>query len=240
MRIPSAFAALVALGACASGGGARGAPGPLPPLRVSTFIDSAALHQALLSAPPVPSGLPERALFTVSYDSTGTLKEVNAFYHPLLQREWGDTMSALLRRHLAPRLPARKAAFEFLGLASGPSPRIEVLEYRVDARPVIANGEAVARELRSFGQRLRDNKEYKPGERFRATLAVLMDPEGNTMMARVRTGTGKVDVDAAFRRIAEQMRFQPAQFSGYPVPIRATIPFEIIVPEDGPGRGAVP
>lgn len=238
MRIISTFAALVVLGACASGGGAREASGPLPPLRVAAFIDSVALHQALLGAPPMPSGLPERALFTVSYDSTGTLKEVGSFYHPLLPREWGDTMSALLRRHVAPRLPARKAAFAFLGLASGASPRIEVIEYRVDVEPVIANREAVARELESFGRRLRDNKEYKPGERFRATLVVFIDPEGNTMMTHVRTGTGKVDVDAAFRRIAEQMRFQPAQFSGYPVPIRATMPFEIIIPEEG--RGAVP
>ena len=240
MRILSAFSALVVLGACASGGGARQKPRPWLTLPVAAFIDSAALHRALLSAPPIPSELPGRALFTVSYDSSGTLKEVRAFHHPHLPSEWGDTMSALLRRHVAPRLPARKEAYTFVRLASGASPQIEALEYRVDVQPVILNGEAIARELEAFGRRLGANKEYKPGERFRATLHVLINYDGTTMIPRVRPGTGKGDVDAAFRQIAEQLRFQPAQFSGYPVPIQATFPFEIIIPQDASGRAAGP
>lgn len=239
MRILATLATLAFLGACASvpaGGGAGRASRESPRLPVSAFIDSAALHQALLSAPSVPATLTRRALFSVVYDSTGALEEVEPFSRTVIPEEWGATVAALLRRHTAPRLATGKSSSQVVALVTGASPKIEVLREVTEVKPVLLNGSLIARQLREVASRLVGA--YGAGTEFVAVVSMRVDETGVPVAPIIYRSTGQPAVDREILTVAGRMRFQPALVAGYPVKVLTSLPVSLVIP--GPSVPAGP
>jgi TonB family protein len=232
MRILFTLATLAILGACASAGGGRASQMPEieTALPVSAFIDSAALHQALLAAPPVPATLTLQPLFTVVYDSTGALMEVEPMSDFVIPPVWGDSISKILRRHVLPRITTRKPVVENVWLVSGPSPRIAVVDDFVEVKPVLLNGLEVARSVETIATRLAESGMYARGREFRATLSVRVNEQGGAEAPSLLRSSGNLEVNREIVALAAKMRFQPAQLSGYPVAVLVSIPVTISIP----------
>lgn len=239
MRTFSTFATLAVLGACASA--SAGGPGkalePETALPVAAFIDSAALHQALLGAPPVPEVLTRMPLFSVVYDSTGALAKVEPLSYLVIPPVWGDTIAAILRRHVAPRLPTRKPVVEYVWLVSGPSPRIAVIDDMVEVRPQLLNDWEVTRTIESLAARIGASRAYDRGREFRAILSMRVDQRGMPEAPSLARSSGNVEINRELVALAAKMRFQPAQLSGYPVKVIVSIPITIVVPASETATG---
>jgi TonB family protein len=231
MRILITLATLAILGACASTGGGRAPQMPEieTALPVAAFIDSAALHQALLGAPPVPATLTRRALFRVVYDSTGALREVEPLSRTGIPEEWGATVAGLLRRHATPRIATGKSSSQLVGLVTGASPAISVVETVVEAKPVLLNGPFVARQLSEVARRLAGT--YGAGREFHAVVSMRVDEAGVPVEPVIYRSTGQPPVDREILAVAGRMRFRPAQISGYPVTTLVSLPINMIIPE---------
>lgn len=237
-RILAVFVALASLGACASArpGGAGTAPDAEPSLPLAAFVDSAALHQALLSAPPVPSDFKRPPFFRVTYDSTGALAEVEPISEKLFPAEWGAQIAALLRRHAAPKLASAKEAHEVVWLVSGPSPVIQVVENVTEVKPVLLSGSHAARQLSEVAKRL--SGAYGAGTEFDAVVSMRVDPTGTVAAATIQRSTGQPAVDREILLVAGRMRFQPGQVAGYPVTVLVSLPVSLVIP--GPSALADP
>jgi hypothetical protein len=238
MRIPCTLATLAALGACASAGGAGKAPEPDTTLPVAAFIDSAALHQALLGAPPVPATLKQQPLFSVAYDSTGVLTEVEPLSDVIIPPVWGDTIAAILRRHVSPRLTTRKPIVEYVWLVSGPSPRIAVMDDPVELRPQLLNGPEVTRAVEALATKLSRTSLDARGREFRAILTVRVNQQGAPEAPLLFRSSGSVAVDREIVALAALMCFQPARLWEYPVRVLVSMPITIVVPPSEPVTGS--
>ncbi len=231
-RALSFLAILAVLGACATApaGPAKRSKVPEPNLPVSAFIDSAALHQALLTAPPVPPELTLKPLFSVLYDSTGTLATVEPISKFVMPAEWGGTIAALLRQHVAPRLSARKGASEIVWLVSGATPRIAVIDAAVEARPRLQNTAQMARELDALAQRLVLRAPYLGGGSYTAEVAAAVDGHGIPLAPYLVRRSADPEINREMLEIAKKMRFSPALLEGYPVKVLVQIPLTVVLP----------
>ena len=238
MRILTTLATLAVLGACASAGGAGKVPEPDPRLPVTAFIDSAALHRALLGAPPVPATLRQQPLFSVVYDSTGVLTKVEPLSDVIIPPVWGDTIAAILRRHVSPRLTTRKPVVEYVWLVSGPSPRIAVMDDLVEVRPQLLNGPEVQRAVEALATKLSGTSLYARGREFRAVLTVRVNHQGLPEAPSLLRNSGNVEVNREIVALAARMRFQPAQLSGYPVTVLVSLPITIVIPPSATETGS--
>ncbi|HEX8359971.1 MAG TPA: energy transducer TonB [Longimicrobium sp.] len=210
---------------------ARRPADPDPPLPVAAFIDSAALHQALLGAPLAPPDFRRRPLFSVEYDSTGALKSVEPVSARLIPAEYGRTMAALLRTHVAPRLATPRETFQRVWLQSGPTPKIEVLGNAVAVRPDINNRSVVAAELGLAVQRLLATRPGLAGRRATAQVRIRVSDAGLPESSVVERSTGDPAMDRAIIAVARRMRFSPARLDEYPVKVLVTVPITLVFPD---------
>jgi TonB family protein len=210
---------------------ARRPADPDPPLPVAAFIDSAALHQALLGAPLAPADFKRRPLFSVEYDSTGALKSVEPAPMRLIPAEYGRTMAALLRTHVAPRLATPRETFQRVWLQSGPTPKIEVLGNAVAVRPDINNRGVVARELGFVVQRLLQTRPGLAGRRATAQVRMRVSDAGLPESSVLERSTGDSEMDRAIITVARTMRFSPARLDEYPVRVLVTVPITLVFPD---------
>ncbi|HEX8209183.1 MAG TPA: energy transducer TonB [Longimicrobium sp.] len=235
IRTLSFLALLSVLGACASTApSARRAPAEkvvlVPRLPVSAFIDSAALHQALLAAPPAPAGFRLRPLFRVAYDSTGALKEVETISRTHFPQEYGQQMVELLRAHVRPRITTGKEEWNTVWLQSGRSPKIVAIPAVVTVRPRVANTAVVTRELTRVSQRLQQLNSTLAGRQFTAGVSMLVSEEGVPEEPRIERSTGDVQIDREILNVARMMRFTPGMVEEYPVKITVQIPISLVFP----------
>ena len=212
------------------------------PLPVAAFIDSAALHQALLSAPLAPADFKLRTLFSVRYDSTGTLQTVVPVWSRAFPAEYGRTMSELLRAHVKPSIPTRRETWQRVWLQSGPTPKIAVLGGAVEARPTLNNRGVVGRELNAAVQRLLQIRPGLTGQQVTGEVTMRVTEDGRATDALLRRSTGDSEVDREILSVARFMRFSPARIDGYPVSsmIRVPISFVFTGPMDQPPAGVRP
>jgi TonB family protein len=210
---------------------ARRPADPDPPLPVAAFIDSAALYQALLGAPLAPADFKRRPLFSVEYDSTGALKSVEPASARLIPAEYGRTMAALLRAHVAPRLARPRETFQRVWLQSGPTPKIEVLGNAVAVRPDINNRGVVARELGFVVQRLLQARPGLAGRRATAQVRMRVSDAGLPESSVLERSTGDSEMDRAIISVARTMRFSPARLDEYPVRVLVTVPITLVFPD---------
>lgn len=226
------FAAF-ALAACAAPAPAN-KPSPTktedPPLPVAAFIDSAGLHQALLAAPPAPQEFTRRPIFSVRYDSTGALLEVEPIFARLAPAEYARTMAALLRAHVKPSISTTRESWQRVWLQSGATPKIAVLDDGLEVRPQMNNRVAVGRELNSAVQRLLQIRPDLAGREFTGTVSMRVTEDGLPTNSLIRRSTGVPDVDRAIIAVARTMRFSPARLDEYPVSVIVQVPVTLHFP----------
>ena len=237
-RLLAWLALAVVLGACTQTGPGAG-PRPKreaaePKLALSAFIDSAGLHQALLAAPPAPADFALKPLFSVRYDSTGVLEEVEPISRRYFPAEYGRQMVEILRTHVRPRITATKETWYTVWLQSGSSPKIALLPELTEVRPVLANGPAIVRALDFASQRLQEARPELAGRRLTARVTMRVTDEGLTEALRLNMGTGDPHTDREILTIARSLRFTPASLEGHPVTVLATLPITISIPRPEP------
>jgi len=241
-RRSSVLVLLAVLGACAPAAPATApaaAPSPVrallgPKLPLSAFVDSAALHQALLAAPSAPADFRLKPLYVVVYDSTGALKTVRTMSERQFPAEYGRRMVELLRASVRPRITATKLTVNYVWLQSGSSPRIAVEEDLVEARPRLANTATISRELTRAVGRLQQSDPGLAGRNLTAQVAMMVSEEGVPEEPRIERSTGNVYVDREVIAVARSMRFFPASLSGYTVRVLVQIPVTLVFPEPRP------
>jgi hypothetical protein len=235
IRTLSCLSLLGVLGACAAAP-PTAAPAParrpeIVELPVSAFIDSAALHQALLAAPPAPAEFRLKPLYVVVYDSTGALKEVRTMGERQFPVEYGRQMVELLRANVRPRIAATKPSVNYVWLQSGSSPRIAVDEALVEARPRLQNTSAVSRELSRASERLQRANPGLAGRSVTAQVAMRVSEEGVPEDPRLSQSTGNIQIDREIMGVAHTMRFAPANLSGYTVKVLVQLPITLTFPQ---------
>jgi TonB family protein len=238
------------LGGCAAatppattpaGPAARRPADPDPPLPLSAFVDSTGLHQALLNGPLTPPDFKLRPIFSVEYDSAGVLESVEPVSTRLIPAEYGRTMAALLRTHVAPRLATPRESLQRVWLQSGPSPRIQVLGSAVEARPILNNRLVVARELESVVLRILQTRPGLAGRRFPAEVRMRVTETGLPESAALVRSTSDYEIDRALITVARTMRFSPARLDEYPVKVLVVVPIILHFPEtQQPATGVRP
>jgi TonB family protein len=238
IRTLSSLALFTALGACAAAApGANPAPArsaPEPTLPVATFIDSVALHQALLAAPPAPAGFRLRPLFRVAYDSTGVLKEVSTYSTTHFPAEYGRQMVEMLRAHVRPRITSARESWNTVWLQSGSSPKIAVLSNAVEVKPALVNTADISRELQRVSQRLQRLDPGLAGQQRTAGVSMRVSEEGVPEEPTVRRSTGSFQIDREILNVARLMRFSPATVNEYPVRVFVQIPITVVFTEQRP------
>ncbi|HEX8453519.1 MAG TPA: hypothetical protein VF647_15565 [Longimicrobium sp.] len=218
IRSFSFLALFAALAACAASPASAQA-GPLP---LSSFVDSTRLHRALLDAPQAPRGTPRRMLFWVRYDSTGTLKVVRALVRRSLPGGYDSAMVSLLRTHLVPRLPSRRAHRETFWLRSGRNPRIAVVDALM-VMPSLTDIGALQQAMDAAAQRLLAAHPQLAGHETTRNVSFSIGADGATGEIAVR-GRPDDDVDPEFLGIVRGMRFRPATIEGVPVDVDVELP----------------
>lgn len=202
-----------------------------PALPVAAFIDSAALHQALLTAPPAPPEFPRKSVFVVRYDSTGALLRVYSVFSRFSPEEYGLTMSTLLRAHVKPRLPVARESVQMVWLQSGATPVIAVLGSDiVEVPPEMSNRSMVARELEGAVQRLLRGRPDLAGRQVTGLVSMRVTEEGLPTNSLLRLSTGTADIDREIIAVARSMRFSPARLGEHPVPVLVTLPVSLVFP----------
>lgn len=243
IRAFSSLAFLSVLGACAAAA-PPSAPAPerTPPiarLPVSAFIDSAALHQALLAAPAAPAEFRLRPIYVVAYDKTGALEEVRVMSERQFPAEYGRRMVELLRANVRPRTISSKPAVNYVWMESGSSPRIAVVADLVEVRPRLQNTATVTRELSRASERLVRANPGLAGRSVTAQVAMRVTEEGMPEEPRLAQSTGSIEIDREIIGVARSMRFAPASLNGYPVKVLVQLPvtltFQQPQPQPQPG-----
>jgi hypothetical protein len=233
LRTLSSLALLAMLGACAAAAPAAPAPqrrSSFIKLPVSAFIDSAALHQALLAAPPAPAEFRLKPLYMVVYDSTGALKDVNTISERQFPAEYGRQMVELLRANVRPRVAATKPSVNYVWLQSGSSPRIALEELLVEVRPRLQNTGAVTRELARASERLQRSNPGLAGRSVTARVSMRVSEDGVPEEPRLGQSTGSIPIDREIMGVAQLMRFAPASLSGYAVKSLVQLPITLTFP----------
>lgn len=97
-----------------------------------------------------------------------------------------------------------------------------------DIAPVLINREEITRAMRSVGA----------GFEAEVVLLVRVDQRGQVQQVRLASGSGNDELDDAARWIGEQMRFEPAQAGGEPVPalVRVPVNFDLVTRTSYPPR----
>jgi TonB family protein len=237
IRTISALSIVAILGACTPAAPAGNAS-PRPQssaerdsVALSAIVDSAGLHQALLTAPPVPAELRRKPLFTVDYDSAGALEEVRPISERMAPTEWARAMTVILRAHVRPSYhQGRAGSSHVLWLVSGSEPRITLLNDLVERRPALANTTAVTRELSDVSKRLVGMNPIFSGRRYTAQVSVRVTETGEPLIPVIRRSSQDVRVDREILLVARHMRFVPATVEGYPVRVLVSVPITIQFP----------
>ncbi len=227
-------ASLLGAGA-ASAQGSRPAPpkapaDPDPPLPVAAFIDSAALHQALLAAPLAPREFKLKPIFMVRYDRAGALQGVDPISDRLIPAEFGRAMAALLRAHVRPSLDPARESEQRVWIQSGPTPKIAVIADIVEARPQLSNRGSVGTALAGSVQRLLRERPYLAERRVSSIVSMRVSEDGKPENPVLRQTTGEPEIDREILIIARTMRFVPATLDGYPVKVTVTVPVNLQFP----------
>jgi TonB family protein len=128
--------------------------------------------------------------------------------------------------------PDRPMPTEAVGRARVAGPAMDALSYPRTAstdtpayapftkKPELANREEVVRRLAEvYPPLLRD-----AGVGGRAIVSVHVDEAGRVIGARIATGSGHAPLDQAALRVAEAMRFTPAENEGRPVAVWIQLP----------------
>lgn len=238
-RRPSSLVLLAVLGACAPAAppaSPAAAPSPVrellgPDLPLSAFIDSAALHQALLAAPPAPAEFRLKPLYVVVYDSTGALKDVKMMSERQFPAEYGRRMVELLRANVRPRIAATKPSVNHVWLQSGSSPRIEVQLALVEARPKLSNTATISRAMTTVAERLQQANPGLAGSQLTVEVSMLVSDEGVPEEPKILRSSGNFAVDRDLVTLARSMRFTPATVDGYAVKVHVRVPVTIIIPQ---------
>ena len=249
IRTLSSLALIVMLGGCAAAAPAAAPATALAPERrptfanlpVSAFIDSAALHRALLAAPPAPAEFRLKPLYVVVYDSTGGLKDVKTVSERHFPAEYGRQMVELLRANVRPRVAATRPSVNYVWLQSGSSPRIAVEEGLVEVRPRLQNTSAVTRELSRASERLQRSNPGLAGRSVTASVSMRVTQEGVPEEPRLSQSTGNIQIDREIIGVAHSMRFAPASLNGYPVSVLIELPITLAFnPPQQPPQPAFP
>ncbi|HEX8671890.1 MAG TPA: hypothetical protein VF710_08385 [Longimicrobium sp.] len=214
---------LLALLAMLGTSGASPAFAQAGPLPLSSFVDSTGLHRALLDAPQAPRGTPRRMLFWVRYDSTGTLKDVRALVRRSLPGGYDSAMVSLLRTHLVPRLPSRRAHRETFWLRSGRNPRIAVVDALM-VMPSLTDTGALVRAMEAAAKRLLAAHPQLAGHETTRNVSFSIGADGVPSAERVVRDRPDDDIDPEFLGIVRGMRFRPATIEGVPVDVDVELP----------------
>ncbi|HEX8359972.1 MAG TPA: energy transducer TonB [Longimicrobium sp.] len=219
-------AAVAALCACAAPA-VLSAQGRVEHLPVAAFIDSAGLHQALLSAPPAPARSPRRWLFSVGYDSSGALVHVK----PLIPRgaaaEYATALAELLRAHTKTRIAPGEGHGEYVWLRSGSAPRVDVAEDLSEQHPELRNQAEIRGVLGRASRRLVASRQDLVGYQTTGVVSFRIGEDGVPSAVEVIRGTEDPDIVRELVAIAEAMRFIPAEIEGIPVAVLVQIPITL-------------
>lgn len=197
------------------------------PLPLSSFVDSAGLHRALLGAPQAPRGTPRRMLFVVRYDTTGTLKKVRAVVRRPLPGGYDSVMVSLLRTHLVPRLPTRRAGGETLWLRSGSEPRIAIIKAH-EVMPSLANAEALRKAMEAAVMRIVAAHPQLVGYEATRHVSFNIGADGVPTGEITVRGRANDDIDPEIVGIVRAMRFRPATVEGVPVDVDVELPITLM------------
>lgn len=241
IRTISALSIAALLSACAPGAPAGNAsprlqtPAESDRVALSAIVDSAGLHQALLTAPPVPAEVRRKPLFMVDYDSAGALEEVRPVSERMAPAEWARAMTAILRAHIRPSFRQGSAgSSHVVWLVSGSEPRITLVNELVERRPALANTTAVTRELSDVSKRLLEMNSIFSGRRYTAQVSMRVTETGEPLVPVIRRSSQDVRVDREILLVARHMRFVPATVEGYPVRVLVSLPITIQFPAATP------
>lgn len=223
IRTFSFLALLAMLGACA----ASPAFAQYEPLPLSSFVDSTRLHRALLDAPQPPARTPRRMVFLVRYDTTGALKDVRALVRRSLPGGYDSVMVSLLRTHVVPRLPFRRAKGETLWLRSGSEPRIAVVEAR-QVMPSLTNTGALQQAMEAAAKRLVAAHPQLVGYETTRNVSFSIGADGVPTGAVTVRGKADDEIDPEIVAIVRGMRFRPATVQGVPVDIDVELPITLV------------
>lgn len=225
MRILTLAAACFAAG-CAS------APNPSPtaspptsrlgqqsrPPSVETWVDSAALHSELVRLSGPEAGA---IVFAVRYSSAGQLERVGPIFQGY-PNGYVRPLESALRAHLRPQSGSEETSASIL-VQGGASPLIRFVRLgRNQAAPALRNTREVAAAIGRTTQTLVNTQGG----------TVLMDGvvtvDGTLAAPTVTRSSGSAELDSAALRIAQVMRFSPAQIDG--AAVQATTAFPVTFP----------
>jgi len=208
-----------------------------PPLPLSAFVDSAALHQALRAAPPAPADFKRKLILTVTLDTLGGTPAVEVVGKRYVPPAYADTMAALMRAHLRPQGRIAEARMERVWLRSGSEPYVGLVAGVIEVRPMISNRSAVMVEMDRAVVAILARRPDLAGRTSRVFLRMRINEEGVPEHVEVTRGSDLLAIGEA-GRVAQRMRFRPAQLDGYPVSVLVELPLEFKFPEPAvPGAG---
>lgn len=229
MMRPLVFVATFAAFAPAAHLAAQDLPERLP---LSAYVDSAALHRALLAAPEPPPGTsPNRLLFQMTFGEDGELKEVQSLACRPPAGEYENALASLIRAHVRPQSGARKRTGEIVRVRGGGAARVEIADHVREDRPVVADERAVGSHIDAVAKRIvREHPELKNHE-VEGIVRMIVTDSGTVASASFEQSTTVEAVNAGMLEVARAIRFRPAAVNRCPVAVLVEMPITFTFPD---------
>lgn len=220
-------AALLAA-ACATSAGAQKAPPPLP---LSAYVDSAALHQALRATlPPPPLTRGDQLLFQVSYGDSGELEEVESLACRPPAGEYQKEMAALLRAHVRTQMEKRERDGTILRVQGGPRPRLEIARDVREDRPELIERDELRRRMDAIARRIVTQHPELKRHMSEGVLRMRIDESGAVVAPTLIQRSNLDAINAGYLEVANSMRFRPAMINRCPVMVLVELPVTFYFP----------
>ena len=201
------------------------------PPSVQAYLDSAALHAALVQLAPSPATRRIAHVFRVEFDSAGRPRAAHAAAPRVMARAYRDAVAPLVTAALRPIDPRPDGRQVLLLVEAGASPRIAEITLP-QQRPSVANLGRLGHVLHEEAQAIVNADTTLLGRELTARVSMRVDEDGIASLAAIERSSGRADVDAAALRATRIIRLRPALLDGEPVPVRVVLPIRFVFPAE--------
>ena len=200
-----------------------------PTLR--TFLDSAALHAALVRLPAPREGKRAARVFVVAFDSAGRPQPVRPAVRRAMPDAYRESVAPLVQAALRPMAPFKDGWQAMLLVESGAAPAIREVVLP-EWQPRVANMQALSAALYASAHRLVNTDDSLEGTELLVHVALRVDEDGIAEPRGITRSSGNAAVDDAALGAVRIVRFHPGLLDGEPVAARVVLPIRFVFPKE--------